>query len=92
MTRPTRQIRQIRRPTDEENMEAPLVPIIDAPTERFARTERTRRPTDEEDMDAPLVPVIDAPAGPADASGVRGELADLKSQLDRIEATLGANR
>lgn len=95
MTRRTRQTRpdeRTRRPTDEEDMEAPLVPLIDTPTRQFDRTERTRRPTDEE-TDAPLVPLVDAPAASGgEFSGVRREIADLKSQLNRIEATLGASR
>lgn len=92
MTRRTTQTRpgeQARRPTDEEEMEAPLVPLIDTPTRQFDRTERTRRPTDEEDAEAPLVPVIDTGERSPD---VRREIADLKSQLNRIEATLGGTR
>ena len=44
-------------------------------------------------MDAPLVPIVDVPAdSDEDFSGVRREIADLKSQLNRIESTLGGTR
>lgn len=96
MTRRTTQTRpgeQTRRPTDEEEMEAPLVPVIDTHTRQFDRIERTQRPTDEEDAEAPLVPLIDASTDAGEnAPDVRREIADLKSQLNRIEATLGGTR
>ncbi|MFC6824087.1 hypothetical protein [Halopelagius fulvigenes] len=92
-TEETRTAERTRRPTEEEDREAPLVPIIDTTPRRYRQTERTRRPTDEEDAEAPLVPLIETGTDPdAEYDDVRREIANLKTQLNRIESTLGGSR
>jgi hypothetical protein len=55
----------------------------------------TRRdyPNNEENMEAPLVPFIETPdENETDIRRLRTELAAMRAQLDRIEATLGGDR